>query len=318
MSALVACASEVVERFECFGGSCAVLVQGSGPAGRAPEAAALAKRRLLAWHGQFSRFEPSSELSLLNADPRETVPVSAMMVRFVEAALAAAAITGGLVDPTLVDQLERAGYARDFAALSAPPADRLPDLPRRPAAPNPASRWGEVAVDRRHSTVSRPAGVRLDSGGIAKGLFGDVLAGVLSWHESFAVAAAGDVRFGGAAGLTRQVQITSPFDAGVIIHRFELADGAVATSGITRRRWIDDRGRLAHHLLDPATGEPVFTGVAQATALAPSGVEAEALAKAALLSGPRAAPGWLRHGGVLVYDDGSCDVVDPVAYAEAA
>ena len=46
------------------------------------------------------------------------------------------------------------------------------------------------------------------------------------------------------------------------------------------------------------------------TALAPSAVEAESLSKAALLSGPAAARGWLAHGGVVVYDDGTFEVVD--------
>ena len=43
----------------------------------------------------------------------------------------------------------------------------------------------------------------------------------------------------------------------------------------------------------------------QATALAGSGVEAEMLAKVALLSGPELGLGVLEHGGgVLVLDDG--------------
>jgi thiamine biosynthesis lipoprotein len=146
---------------------------------------------------------------------------------------------------------------------------------------------------------------------VAKGLFGDVLAEVLSLHESFAIEAAGDIRLGGAAGLTRRVEVSSPFDARRSLHSFEVVRGAVATSGITKRCWLDRRGRLAHHLLDPDTGEPAFTGIVQATALAPSGVEAEALAKAALLSGPERGASWLRHGGVLVYDDGGFDVIEP-------
>ena len=62
-----------------------------------------------------------------------------------------------------------------------------------------------------------------------------------------------------------------------------------------------------HHLLDPATGAPAWTGVVSATALAPTAAEAEALAKAALLAGPRAGRALLaRHGGgVLVLDDGA-------------
>ncbi len=81
--------------------------------------------------------------------------------------------------------------------------------------------------------------------------------------------------------------------------------GAVATSGIGRRSWLGPDGRPAHHLLDPATGRPAFTGVVQATALAPTAVEAEWRAKAAVLSGPERAADWLAHGGVVVLDDGS-------------
>jgi len=42
-----------------------------------------------------------------------------------------------------------------------------------------------------------------------------------------------------------------------------------------------------------------------ATALAPTAAEAEALAKGALLAGPDAGRALLRHGGVLVLEDGT-------------
>jgi hypothetical protein len=49
--------------------------------------------------------------------------------------------------------------------------------------------------------------------------------------------------------------------------------------------------------------------VVQVTAFAPTGVEAEALSKAALLSGAERAMSWLPHGGLVVYDDASIDIV---------
>ena len=95
---------------------------------------------------------------------------------------------------------------------------------------------------------------------------------------------------------------------GEVIERLSLHGGAVATSGIDVRLWIRPDGRPAHHLLDPATGEPAWTGLAGATALAPTALEAEALAKAALLSGPARAGRWLSaYGGLAIRDDG--DVV---------
>lgn len=288
-----------------------ISIQGVGPVGPPTAAAARVRRRLEHWHQQFSRFEPDSELSTLNRDPRATVPVSPVMARFVEAALTAAAMTEGLVDPTLVDELEAAGYAASATFGRQPDAAPLQEGPvGAPAGPDPEARWRQIAVDRKAGTVTRPPGVRLDSGGIAKGLFGDILAPVLGLHRTFALAAAGDVRFGGSEGLRRPVAVESPF-AAEILHVFELASGAAATSGISKRSWIDTSGRPAHHLLDPATGTPAYTGVVQATALAPTGVEAETLSKAALLTGAQRGASWLRHGGLIVYDDGSLDVVSP-------
>jgi thiamine biosynthesis lipoprotein len=234
-----------------------------------------------------------------------------MMARFVEAALSAAALTDGLVDPTLVTELEQVGYRESLTGRPLSAGHVLGRAPRKtPARPSPEARWREVRVDRGAGTVTRPPGLRLDSGGIAKGLFGDVLASVLGGHPSFAVDAAGDVRFGGRAEMPRSVSVASPFE-GSILHTFELVAGAAATSGITKRSWLDGSGRPAHHLLDPASGLPAFTGVVQATALAPTAVQAEALSKAALLSGPEAASSWLVHGGLIAYDDGCWAILEP-------
>ena len=95
-----------------------------------------------------------------------------------------------------------------------------------------------------------------------------------------------------------------------------LAAGGVATSGLNVRIWRRDDGRYAHHLLDPSTGEPAWTGLIGATALGDTAVEAETLAKAALLSGPEGARGLLaEHGGLLVHDNGEVEPVGPLAAA---
>ncbi|TMK25064.1 MAG: FAD:protein FMN transferase [Actinobacteria bacterium] len=233
-----------------------------------------------------------------------------MMARFAGAVVTAGSLTGGLVDATLVDQIERAGYVRDLRdGLALEQALRLAP-PRRAAAPARSPGWRQLDVDLARSTVRRPPTIRLDSGGIAKGLFADALAESLAGHASFAINCAGDIAIGGAEGRARTVRVESPFD-GRILHTFKLRRGGVATSGIGRRSWLDAEGRPAHHLLDPSTGEPAFTGIVQVTALGPTALMAETQAKAALLSGPRRAARWLAHGGVIVLDDGSHGVVDP-------
>jgi len=311
MSAIVAAPSiEQRETFACFGSQCTVIVADA----RASEAAAavlVARRRLLEWHERFSRFLPDSELTRLNADPRAIVPVSPLMRRVVEAAVRAARDTGGPVDPTLLDQIEQAGYSSHFDQPGLPLARALAQAPaRRPGGASAHASWRALSTDRRAGTVTRPPGVRIDPGGIAKGVFADELGALLASHDAVVVDCGGDLRLGGRLAPAREVHVASPFED-AIVHTFRLRSGGVATSGIGKRSWLGPDGALAHHLLDPATGRPAFTGIVQVTALAPSAVEAEALSKAALLAGPARAEAILVHGGVIIYDDGNYLVLDP-------
>lgn len=292
--------------FDCFGGTAAVHVRGEGSV----ETAARARARLLDAHARLSRFDPESELSRLNRDPRGEVPATPLLRSLAAAVWAAGSASDGLVDATLTGAIERAGYGETFDELDAVPlADALAGRAERaPGAPAEPGLWREVVVDDAAETVTRPPGVRIDGGGIAKGLLADLLASDLAAQRAFAIDCCGDVRVGGSAGLRRRVLVDSPF-GGEPIHEFALGDGAVATSGIGRRCWRGPDGRAAHHLLDPRSGQPAFTGIVQATALAPTALLAEVRAKAALLAGPAAAASRLPHGGVLVADDGGVEIV---------
>jgi thiamine biosynthesis lipoprotein len=306
--------TEAHTTFDCFGSQCSVHVIGDGTGGSAHDAADWAGTQLLEWHEMFTRFDPLSELSHLNADPRHAVPVSPPMARFASLVVTAATLTGGLVDATMLREIEVAGYTEDLD----PPLDlrtALATAPERhPAAPNPASAYRLLRVDTTDNIVFRPPGVMLDSGGLAKGLFCDMLAEVLATHDAYAVDCAGDVRIGGRDHIQRSLQVASPFEDEVI-YRFDTHRGAAATSGIGRRSWKDRDGRPAHHLLDPSTGRPAYTGLVQATAFASTAAFAEIYAKAALLSGPEGAAAWLPYGGVLVHEDGCHEVVGEVVHA---
>jgi thiamine biosynthesis lipoprotein len=300
---------EAHREFSCFGGTVAVHVRAEGvPSGEA--AAGLAESRLLEAHDRLSRFIEDSELSRLNRDSRAEVPSSPLMRTLAGAVRMAGARSGGLVDATLTGELERAGYRESLGkrrplalaeALSG-------DGERSPALPSPSRRWSEVEVDEATGTIVRPPGVRIDSGGIAKGLLADLVAATLDEHSAYAVDCCGDVRIGGSARQERRVLVDDPFGGGPI-HELKLRDGAVATSGIGRRCWIGPDGDVAHHILDPLSGRPAFTGIVQATAIAPSALLAEVHAKAALLAGPERAAEWLPHGGVIVRDDGEVELI---------
>ncbi|HJS97173.1 MAG TPA: FAD:protein FMN transferase, partial [Solirubrobacteraceae bacterium] len=174
----------------------------------------------------------------------------------------------------------------------------------------PEAHWRLLSTDRRTSSVIRPAGVQIDPGGVAKGVFADELAALLAGHDAFVVDCSGDLRVGGSHAPAREVHVASPFEDAVL-HTFLLRSGGVATSGIGKRSWIDADGHVSHHLLDPGSGRPAFTGIVQVTALAPTATEAEMLSKAALLRGPARAGETLVHGGLFVLDDGDYVVLDP-------
>ena len=90
------------------------------------------------------------------------------MTRFAEAVVEAARQTGGLVDATLLGEIEVAGYRGAFEPSISLPVVLESAPVRRPAGPSPRRDWDQIAVDRSRGTVSRPVGVKLDSGGLAR------------------------------------------------------------------------------------------------------------------------------------------------------
>src|SRR3954471_6226349 len=93
----------------------AVRVHASG-VGPAPltEARALVEDREARW----SRFQPESEVSRINAGGGGWTAVAPDTFRLIEAAVAAAGMTDGHFDPTVLQALAAAGYDRSFELVS--------------------------------------------------------------------------------------------------------------------------------------------------------------------------------------------------------
>lgn len=304
--------------FPAMGSDIRLLI-GSPLLPNAPSPLAAADREkqfVLDFAARLSRFRDDSELSALNRDPGGRVAAGPLLRLAVRAGLWAAARSEGLVDPTLVRALERVGYEHSLngaepesltVALAAAPV-------RAPARPDPASRWREVSVDDDGGFVTRPAGVALDTGGTGKGLCADMVARHLSTYTRYAVDCGGDIAVGGIGTQFEPylIEVEHPL-SGRSIGTIEVTRGGIATSGLNVRIWRRDDGSFAHHLLDPSTGEPVWSGLVAATALGASALEAETCSKMALLLGPEGAREVLEErGGVIVHDDGAAEVIGPV------
>jgi thiamine biosynthesis lipoprotein len=210
-----------------------------------------------------------------------------------------------LVEPTLLRALEHAGYTASLdGVVPASLHEAIAGAPRRrPARPDPSSRWRDVLVDDEAGVVIRPPSVMLDTGGTGKGLCADAVAYRLAGYARFLVGGVG------AQLEPYEIEVQHPL-TGRAIARLELDRGGIATSGLNVRIWRRHDGTFAHHLLDPSTGQPAWTGLIGVTALGGSALEAETLSKLALLRGPDGARRVLaERGGVIVHDSGEVETI---------
>jgi len=175
--------------------------------------------------------------------------------------------------------------------------------------------------DRRRTGDDRaPPGLMIDTGGTGKDLCADAVAYRLGAYSRFVVDCGGDIAIGGIGTELEpyRVEVEHPL-TGRSVGSFLVMRGGVATSGLNVRIWRDRRGRFAHHLLDPSTGSPAWTGLIAATAVGSTALEAETLSKTALLLGPDGAREVLaERGGVIVHDGGEVEPVGPIELAGGA
>ncbi len=244
----------------------------------APARLAAVRGMIERFEERLSRFRESSELSRLNARPGRPVRVSDELWDVLAAALDGTRRTDGLYDPTILEALERAGYDRPFDGVR-DRADPAPPSPQRAA-------WHEVRLDARARTVTLPAGVRLDFGGIGKAWTADRAAAALSAFGPCLVDAGGDIAAMDApAGWPGwPIGVTDPRNPTGTLTVLAVADRGVATSGIDVRHWRRG-GEMCHHIIDPRTGRPAGSDLLSVTVVARDAGEANVHAVAALILG---------------------------------
>jgi len=248
-------------RLTAFGGAqCEILVVGCS---HADLSAAVAE--VYAFETRLTRFDPRSELSLLNAAAGARVAVTPLLEELLRTALEAHALSDGMVNAAVLPALVAAGYDRTIAEVR-----RRPALPAT-CAPVPVPPLDEVLEVGEGWARLRP-GAAVDLGGVGKGWLADRLAERL---ENAVVNLGGDLRALGAgpdgAGWTAGL-----CDGSAV----RVTDAGIATSGRAGRRWAG-----GHHLVDPRTGRPAPGGPQAVTVVAATALHAEVLAKLVALRG---------------------------------
>jgi thiamine biosynthesis lipoprotein len=284
-------------RWQALGTGAAVVV--SDRAALVPARAAV-EAELDAIDLACSRFRPDSDLSRLNAAAGRSVRVGALLLDALAVALRAAALTGGIVDPTIGRALILAGYDRDFATLAHARARLVATR---------VEGWRTVSLDTARREVRVPRGVRLDLGATAKALAADraaAAAAAAAPGVGVLVNLGGDIAVAGpapAAGWAVRVADDHRAAPGAPGQTLAIAGGGVATSSTTVRRWGDG----AHHIIDPRTGLPAVSPWRTASVAAATCVDANTASTAAIVLGEEAR-GWLearRLPARLVDHDGA-------------
>jgi thiamine biosynthesis lipoprotein len=243
-----------------------------------------------------SRFRDDSELSALNRAEGRWTGAGRLLMEALEAALWAATVTGGAVDPTVGRALRLAGYDRDFAAVPSRGAPVVVRIERVPG-------WQAVELDRARDRVRLAPGVEVDLGSTAKALAADRAAAAardaVGAAAGVLVSLGGDIAVAGRAPdggwpvlVAEDCTVPVDGDGEVVV----MSDGGVATSSTMARRWARGRVEL-HHIIDPETGAPVRGPWRTATVAAASCLEANAASTAAIVMGARAAS-WLDERGL--------------------
>ncbi len=243
-----------------------------------------------------SRFRSDSELEALNTAGGERVVVGPLLLDAIGAALRAAEVTDGAVDPTVGAVLLALGYDRDFKDVLE--ERRSASSPRLPAVEVPG--WRTVRMDRAARTVQLPKGLRVDLGATAKALAADRAAVAAEQAAGCAVLVSlgGDIATAGSPPGGWRVRVTDNHrDGGAAPGQWiALSSGGLATSSTTARRWHMPWGTV-HHLVDPATGTSTTGPWRTVTVAAASCLDANTASTAAIVKGSQAED-WLRRLGL--------------------
>lgn len=253
--------------------------------------------RLAQINRRMSTYDPNSELSRFNQlDSNDWFSVSAETAQVVAAALEIAERTSGAFDPTVGPVVNLWGFGPD---------KWRPEPPTDEAIAAALTRVGyekmSVRIDPPALKKTNPA-IYLDLSGIAKGYASDAISALLDelGIANTMVEIGGEVRTRGfkSNNVPWRIGVEQPEDRGMQFHAaVNLVNAGMATSG-DYRNFFEHEGVRYSHTIDPTTGRPVQHSLAAASIVAPTCMEADALATAVLVMGDEKGYDWCMENNV--------------------
>jgi thiamine biosynthesis lipoprotein len=242
---------------------------------RATEIVGLVAEEAWRIEAKFSRYRADSVVSAINASDGRPVSVDEETARLIDYADQLFSLSGGKFDVT-------SGVLRRVWKFDG--SDRVP---REEDVERVLRHVGWPRVRWRRPEITLESGMELDFGGIGKEYAVDRAAALVAETTQRCL-----INFGGDLRALGPDPNGKPWRVGIeAIDRpdaadrvVELARGALATSGDTRRFLFKD-GRRYSHILDPATGWPVRGAPRSVTVAADTCTQAGMLATLAMLNG---------------------------------
>lgn len=192
-------------------------------------------------------------------------------------------LSGGMFDPTVAPLVNLWGFGYTGHDSEAPDQNAID------------SALTLVGIDEcgiaGGRMIKKAPGTQFNFSAVTKGFGCDEVAAMLRRHgaKDYMVEIGGELALGGVnrRGEPWRIQIDAPVDNDTSVTHSRLlvisvTDCGVATSGNYRNFRRDDRGRPYGHTISPVTGRPVTTSTLSATVIAPTCMEADALATACM------------------------------------
>ena len=227
----------------------------------------------------LSKTIPGSDVDRINHAEGQPVQVSAETYEILKRAREISALTGGDFSVTIAPLTELWDFTGGTERM--PTAEEL-------EANLPLVDDSRLALEA-DNTVTLPAGMKIDLGGIAKGYIADSLA--QRCREAGVPAL---LNFGGNVyavgvkpdGSDWRVGIRDPQhpNDGSVLRIILVKDRTVVTSG-TYERYFEKDGVRYHHILDPRTGISAMSDLTSVTIVGESSMDADAMATACIVRG---------------------------------
>jgi thiamine biosynthesis lipoprotein len=267
-------------------------------------------QRLAELVARLSHFDTESELYAFNQHEQDSwFYVSEDLLTVVEFALGISAYSDGAFDITVAPSVNAWGFGP--AQTTGPPDENQIRLSR-----------AAIGFERLATQAQPPAlrktepTVTLDLSALAKGYAVDQLAFLIeeSGNRNYLVEIGGEIRAAGLRpdGGAWRIGIQAP-DGGLdISFIISPGDEAIATSGDYRNFYFHDGKRISH-TIDPAKGKPVTHNLASVSVIAPSAMQADALATLMMVVGADKALQLAQHDNIpvllFVRDENRIDTV---------